>query len=74
MSSLVGELLEAGIVVEREDVPGTSPTPGGGRPPVLLGLDRSAGAAIGLDLGHSHIRAAVADLAHTVVVDQTVAL
>ena len=61
VSSLVGELLEAGIVVEREDVPGTSPTPGGGRPPVLLGLDRSAGAAIGLDLGHSHIRAAVAD-------------
>ena len=74
VSSLVGELLEAGIVVEREDVPGTSPTPGGGRPPVLLGLDRSAGAAIGLDLGHSHIRAAVADLAHTVVVDQTVEL
>ena len=70
VSSLVGELLETGLVVEREDVPGTSPTPGGGRPPVLLGLDRSAGAAVGLDLGHGHIRVAVADLSHTVIVDE----
>ncbi len=73
VSSLVGELMKSGLVVEREDATGPAPGPGGGRPPVLLGLDRSAGAAVGLDFGHSHIRVAVADLSHTVLAEEVIA-
>jgi len=64
--------MAAGLVVEREDVEGGSPGPGGGRPPVFLALDRSAGAAVGLDFGHSHIRVAVADLSHAVLAEQEI--
>ncbi len=42
----------------------------GGRPPVLLALDPSAGSAIGIDFGHSHVRVAVADLAHRIVCER----
>jgi len=73
VSSLVGELMTSGLVVEREDASAPAPGPGGGRPPVLLGLDRSAGAAVGLDFGHSHIRVAVADLSHTVLAEEVLA-
>ncbi|HVP02302.1 MAG TPA: ROK family transcriptional regulator [Solirubrobacteraceae bacterium] len=72
VSSLVAELIGAGLVVEREDVPGAAPGPGGGRPPVLLALDRSAGSAVGVDFGHSHIRVAVADLSHTVLAEEVI--
>jgi predicted NBD/HSP70 family sugar kinase len=76
VSSLVSELMASGLVVERADDdparPRTTPGPGGGRPPVLLGLDRSAGAAVGLDFGHSHIRVAVADLSHAVLAEQVI--
>lgn len=72
VSSLVNELLETGLVTERIGAPVPGPGSGGGRPPVLLALDRSAGAAVGLDFGHSHIRVAVADLAHTVLAEQEV--
>jgi predicted NBD/HSP70 family sugar kinase len=39
----------------------------GGGPRDRLVLSRSAGVAVGVDFGHSHVRVAVADLAHTVV-------
>ena len=73
VSSLVTELIATGLVVEPADSAPATPGPGGGRPPVLLALDRSAGAAVGLDFGHSHIRVAVADLAHTVLAEEAVA-
>jgi predicted NBD/HSP70 family sugar kinase len=69
VSSLVAELIGTGLVVERIDAGGGAPTAAGGRPPVLLALDRSAGAAVGLDFGHSHIRVAVADLSHAVLAE-----
>src|SRR3954451_1297671 len=34
-----------------------------------LALSRSAGVAVGVDFGHSHVRVAIADLAHTVLAE-----
>jgi predicted NBD/HSP70 family sugar kinase len=67
VSTLVGELQEAGLVVERED---TRDTVGGtGRPPVLLSLDPGAGAVIGIQFDHDFVRVAVADLALNVIAE-----
>src|SRR4051812_12315577 len=58
ISSLVGEMLDRGVLVERL---GEVRERGGlGRPGVLLALDASAGAALGVDFGHRHLRVAVA--------------
>jgi glucokinase-like ROK family protein len=68
VSSLIADLSDRGLVTERAG--GTDAqrdAAGAGRPPVLLALDRSAGAAIGIDFGHSHLRVALADLSHTVL-------
>src|SRR3712207_3486019 len=62
VSSLVGELQESGLVVETHEVNGSAVAAGQGRPPVLLTLDRRAGAVIGIDFGHDDVRVAVADL------------
>src|SRR3954451_23461937 len=59
VSSLVGELQRESLVIERED--GGAPSQGG-RPPVLLTLDPSAGAVLGLHFDHPRLRVAVADL------------
>ena len=59
VTTLVADLQERGLVIEL--------SPNGertarGRPPVQLRLDPSAGAAIGVDFGHSHVHVAVSDL------------
>src|SRR4029078_3144462 len=59
VGSLVGELVEAGLVVE-DEVSGRHP--GRGRPPVLLRLDPSAGIAVGIYFDHDEVRVALADL------------
>jgi predicted NBD/HSP70 family sugar kinase len=41
-----------------------------GRPPVVLRLAPSAGAALGVAFGHSHVHVAVADLASTVLAER----
>jgi predicted NBD/HSP70 family sugar kinase len=68
VSSLIGDLVRDGLVAERVDA---SATPGaqGGRPPVLVSLDRRAGAAVGVDFGKTHVTVAVADLGHTVLAE-----
>ena len=68
VSSLVTDLQRAGLVAERS---ADTPAEVGqvGRPPVLIALDRSAGAVVGVDFGHSHIAVAVADLSHTVLAE-----
>lgn len=69
VSVTVGELVTEGVLVE--DVP--APVPGRtGRPPVLVRLHRSAGLVLGIDLGKSHLRVAVADLGHEVLSERTV--
>ena len=67
VSSLVTDLKESGLVVERGEDEATA---GVGRPPVLIALSKSAGAAVGIDFGHSHIAVAVCDLAHTVLAER----
>src|SRR5829696_3096429 len=57
VSSLVAELTDAGILLERRD-----PSHRTGRPPTVLALDPGAGAALGVDFGHRHLRVALADL------------
>src|SRR4051812_4792644 len=68
VSSLVGDLVRDGIVLERVDHSATSGSQGG-RPPVLVSLDRRAGAAVGVDFGKTHVSVAVADLGHTVLAE-----
>ncbi len=60
VSSLVSELLEAGIVVETEDR-GTPYKGGSGRPPLLVALALRPGGVAGVDIGHGHVRVAVSD-------------
>lgn len=69
VSSLVGDLQASGLVRERPaEASADRPIrPEGGRPGVLLTIDRSAGALIGMDFGHDHVRVAVADLGFAVL-------
>ena len=60
VSSLVTELLGAGLVVETEDR-GTPYKGGSGRPPLLVALALRPGGVAGVDIGHGHIRVAVSD-------------
>jgi DNA-binding transcriptional ArsR family regulator len=69
VSSLVGDLQAAGMVVERLADGAGSSSPQGGRPPVLVALDQSAGAIVGLDFGHDSLRVAVADLSYTILAE-----
>jgi predicted NBD/HSP70 family sugar kinase len=70
VSSLVADLQADGLVVERPE-PGSAHGAQGGRPPILLSFDASAGAAVGIDFGHSHLRVAVSDLASTILAERT---
>src|SRR5215203_1863944 len=70
VSSLVSELQGDGLVVEREEA-GAAHGEQGGRPPILLSFDTSAGAALGIDFGHRHLRVAVADLSSTPTTPRT---
>jgi predicted NBD/HSP70 family sugar kinase len=69
VSSLVADLQADGLVVERPE-PGSAYGAQGGRPPILLSFDASAGAAVGIDFGHSHLRVAVSDLASTILAER----
>ena len=69
VSSLVSELHADGLVMEHEE-PGAAHGEHGGRPPILLSFDASAGAALGIDFGHSHVRVAVSDLSSTIVAER----
>jgi predicted NBD/HSP70 family sugar kinase len=71
VTTLVADLQERGLVIETG---AANDRPARGRPPVQLRLDPSAGAAIGVDLGHSHVRVAVADLSATVLQERRVEL
>ena len=52
VSSLVADLQADGLVIERPE-PGSAHGAQGGRPPILLSFDASAGAAVGIDFGHT---------------------
>jgi predicted NBD/HSP70 family sugar kinase len=60
VSSLVADLISSGQVVETSDR-GRPHKGGSGRPPLLVALSTPAGGVAGVDLGHRHVRVAVAD-------------
>jgi predicted NBD/HSP70 family sugar kinase len=69
VSSLVAELLDEGIVVERTDAARQAPSPGGGRPPTWLSLEPSSGGFVGIDFGREVVRVAVANRAGEILLD-----
>jgi predicted NBD/HSP70 family sugar kinase len=73
ISSLVADLQAVGMVTE-VDGDRSAPSEQGGRPPVLIALDNSAGAAVGVDFGHRHLRVAASDLGHRILAEATVEL
>ncbi|GAB7004696.1 ROK family transcriptional regulator [Nocardioides sp. AN3] len=66
VSSLVGSLIEAGVLVEL----GTNPSTSGGRPSVSLGLAPRAGSVVGIHLGHADLRVVLTALDGTLVTEQ----
>ena len=66
--SMLIEELEAAGIVRQHDADGTRPR-GTGRPPVLVSLVPRAAFAVGLDVGHEHVRAAVCDLSGEILAD-----
>jgi predicted NBD/HSP70 family sugar kinase len=72
ITTLVGDLQARGLVIEDADGVERPEKPGRGRPPVLLRLAPPAGAAVGVDFGHRHVRVAVADLSSTVLAERRV--
>ena len=73
ISTLVSELQEAGLVTETSG-DGAGRAVGQGRPPVLLTLDRSVGAIVGIDFGHAGVLVAVADLSRQVLAERSAAM
>jgi glucokinase-like ROK family protein len=69
VSSIVSDLIEAGLLTEQAEATGVAHGEAGGRPPVLLSLNPSAGLAVGVDFGHTHLRVAVSDLSHEVLAE-----
>ena len=68
ISTIVGDLIDAGLAVERDGQPDGEAH--AGRPPVMVALDPSAGLALAIDFGHRHLRVAVSDLSHTVLAER----
>src|SRR3954453_13987592 len=72
ISTLLGELIEQGIVTKATD--GGGARRGAGRPATVVQLDHSAGAAVSIDVGARHLAVAVGDLAHQVRAERWVPL
>ncbi len=74
VSTLILELRSAGLITEfvdgRGDATRSQRAVPAGRPPVLVGLDDAAGAAVGIDFGHSHVRVGIANLSHQVIAER----
>jgi predicted NBD/HSP70 family sugar kinase len=67
VSTLVASLKDSGLVFEIDP---KAPDARGGRPGIQLVLRDSSRAVVGIDFGHSHVRVAVADLAHNVLAER----
>lgn len=68
VSSIVADLLDSGHAVETSNR-GRPHKGGSGRPPVLVALAAPVGSVAGVDVGHGHVRVAVADGTGTVLVE-----
>jgi predicted NBD/HSP70 family sugar kinase/biotin operon repressor len=68
VSGLINDLIADGLVVDRDETQSAGAQ--GGRPGALLSLDRSAGIALAIDFGHSHLRVAIADLSAEILAER----
>ncbi|MDP9101353.1 MAG: ROK family transcriptional regulator [Actinomycetota bacterium] len=66
VSSLLSELFERRLVRDAANVRSTA---AGGRPPAHVALEPSTAAAVGVDIGRTHVRAVVADLSFQVLAE-----
>jgi predicted NBD/HSP70 family sugar kinase len=73
VSTVVAEMQAAGRVVELDEAR-TGTEPRAGRPAVPVALDPTAGAALGIDVGHRRLRVAVSDLGHSILAEDSVEL
>jgi predicted NBD/HSP70 family sugar kinase len=73
VSSLVSELQSDGLVIEHSE-PAAAHGDHGGRPPILLSFDASAGVGVGIDFDHHHVRVAVSDLSSRILAERAQAL
>jgi predicted NBD/HSP70 family sugar kinase len=74
VGSMVLDLINAGLVEETADdaaAAGADPTARAGRPPQLLSLAPAAAYALGVDIGHDHVRIILTDLSGTPIWDQS---
>jgi glucokinase-like ROK family protein len=69
VSTLVADLIDAGLATERSGDESAPHEVHAGRPPVMISLNSSAGLALGIDFGHRHLRVAVSDLSHSVLAE-----
>jgi glucokinase-like ROK family protein len=69
VSSIVNELQGSGLVVDHSDGDDPEDKARGGRPPMMIALDRSAGVAVGIDFGKRHLAVAASDLSHTILAE-----
>ena len=69
--STVAEELGRAHLIQEHDVPEAEQRPRGtGRPPTLLSLVPGAAFAIGIDIGHQHVRVMICDLAGEPLADE----
>jgi predicted NBD/HSP70 family sugar kinase/biotin operon repressor len=68
VSSLVQDLIGVGQAVETSDR-GRPHKGGSGRPPLLVAATSAHGAVAGIDIGHHHVRVAVADQSGSVLAE-----
>ena len=69
VSSLVTDLQSLGLIRRAPRGARSAQRAAGRTPPVLVALDRSAGAVVGLDFGHDSLRVAVADLSYSILAE-----
>jgi predicted NBD/HSP70 family sugar kinase len=67
----LADLTGAGLVSEQV---AAAIRPAGGRPASVVRLTRTAGLALGIDIGRRHIRVAVADLGHEILAERATRL
>jgi predicted NBD/HSP70 family sugar kinase len=69
VSSLITDLMSAGLVVENRMAVRIRSDRRGGRPPVLLALNPGGGTVLGIHFDHGFVRVAIAALDHTTLAE-----
>lgn len=74
VSGIVRNLMDDGLVQKCPAEPATDAARTHGRPPSLLSVTGAPGILVGVDVGHRHVRVAVADLSAKPVVERFLAI